>query len=278
MKRLLLTGASGFLGAHILQAAEAWEVFPTYFSRPLAHPRARHVDVRDVAAVDALIAAIQPQAIIHAACSNGSAAEIASIAPGARAIATAAHRHGARLVHFSSDIVFDGEHAPYTDESPPQPLTDYARAKAEAEALVAALCPSAALVRPSLIWNLDPLDHQTGWLVRGLARGETVTLFTDEYRCPVHVSDVSAAVLELAARPEIAGTLNLGGPQAYNRWDWGHKVLAALRLTPGPHLRAGQVLGSGLTRARNLTMVSARAAVLLKTKLRAADEILAEQK
>lgn len=277
MKRLLLTGASGFLGEYVLKAAIEWEVIPTYFSRPVAHPRARQLDVRDANAVEALMAEVQPHAILHAACSNGSAVEIASIAPGARAMATAAHRHGARLVHFSSDIIFDGEHAPYMDDSPPQPITEYARAKAEAEMLVQALCPEAVCVRPSLIWNLNPLDHQTGWLVRGLASGQMITLFTDEYRCPVHVSDVSAAVLELAARPEIAGTLNLGGPQAYNRWDWGNKLLAALGIAPGPNLRAGQVLGSGLARARDLTMISARAAALLKTKLRAADNVLPKQ-
>jgi dTDP-4-dehydrorhamnose reductase len=278
MKRLLLTGASGFLGAHVLQAALHWHVAPTYFSHAIAHLNARRLDVRDATAVDAMVKDFWPEAIIHTACSNGSAEEIASITAGARAIAAAARRHGARLVHLSSDIIFDGEHAPYADEARPSPVTDYARAKAEAEAIVAEMCPEAVIVRPSLIWSLNPLDHQTGWLVRGLERGEQITLFTDEWRCPVHVTDVAAALLELAARPDIAGPFNFGGPQAYNRWEFGNKMLAALNIAPGLNLISGTVRGSGLVRARDLTMMSVRATALLKTKLRAVDDVLGQKK
>lgn len=276
MKRLLLTGGSGYLGSHLIQAAQDWEVYATYFSRPLAPARGAAIplDLRDANAVRALLRDTRPDAVIHTACSNRDPDNVSAIVPAARHLASAAREFGLRLVHVSTDLVFDGEHAPYADDAPPAPIHDYGRAKAEAERVVAEIDPSAVVVRPSLIWGLDPIDRQTGWLVDGVRRGERVTLFTDEYRCPVHVHDLCAALLELASRPEISGSMNLGGPQSLNRWDFGMKLLAALRLTPGPNVVRSTVKESGLLRARDLTMISARARQLLNTRLRSMDEVL----
>ena len=136
------------------------------------------------------------------------------------------------------------------------------------------LYPPAVIVRPSLIWGLNPIDYQTRWLVDGVKRREPVTLFTDEYRCPVHVLDLCAALLELAGKSDVHGLMNMGGGQALNRWELGLKLLYALRLPAVPHLVRGTVKESGLDRPRDLTMISARAARLLKTKLRGVDEVI----
>jgi dTDP-4-dehydrorhamnose reductase len=181
---------------------------------------------------------------------------------------------GARLVHLSTDQVFDGERAPYDDDSPLAPKSAYGRAKAASEAAVAAACPSAAIARPSLIWSLDPLDKQTAWLVDGMRRGERVTLFTDEVRCPVHLHDLAEALLELAVRPDLSGPFNLGGPQALNRWDFGLKLLQALGLPRESNVLPSTVAESGLERARDLTLRRTRAERLLCTHLRGVDEIV----
>ena len=278
MKRLLITGGSGFLGAHLTpgRAVREWDVCATYYSRPFASPHALAfpLDLRDEAAVRAALRETQPSFIIHTACANRSPEHIAAIVPAARHLALAARENGLRLIHLSTDLVFDGEHPPYDDEALPSPITAYARAKAEAEAIVASLCPSAVIARPSLIWCLDPLDHQTRWLVEGMQRGDKITLFTDEYRCPVDVHDLCAALLELAGRSDISGPLNLVGPQVLNRWDFALKTLAALGLEPGPNVMPGTIKESGLIRARNVMLLATRARQLLLTQLRSVDEIL----
>jgi dTDP-4-dehydrorhamnose reductase len=276
MTRLLITGGSGFVGLHLLRAAPHPDIVTTYHTRPFTPPRGQAVplDLRDEAAVRALLTELRPDAILHTACSNRNADHIAGIAPAARALAHYARETGARLVHLSSDVLFDGEHAPYSDEAIPRPITAYARAKAEAERLVAEIEPRAAIVRPSLVWGLDPLDHQTGWLVEGLRRGETVTLFTDEFRSPVYVHDLVSALLELVERPDLAGAINLGGAQRLNRWEFGARMLAALGIPLPPTLIACTVAEAGRVRPRDCTMVSARAARELKTPLRGVDEVL----
>lgn len=277
MTRLLVTGASGYLGGHLLAvaAAQGWEVHGTYFSRPFtpSHGAAHRLDLSQPAAVEALLAAIAPDAIVHTACSNRDPANVAAIEPAARHLARAAHRQGFRLVHVSTDMVFDGEHAPYADDAPPTPKGAYGRAKAAAEASVRAHCPSAAIARPSLIWSLEPLDRQTAWLVEGMRRGERLTLFTDELRCPVHLHDLAAALLELAAHPELGGPFNLGGPQALSRWDFGLQLLAALGLPRGGSVLPGTVAASGLDRPRDLTLCCERAEALLSTRRRSVDDI-----
>ena len=276
MKRLLLTGGSGYLGSHLIQAAQDWEVYATYFSRPLAPARGAAIplDLRDANAVRALLRDAHPAAVIHTACSNRDPDNVSAIVPAARHLASAAREFGLRLVHVSTDLVFDGEHAPYADDAPPAPVSDYGRAKAEAERVVAEIDPAAVIVRPSLIWGLDPIDRQSGWLVDGVRRGERVTLFTDEYRCPVYVHDLCAALLELASRPDISGPMNLGGPQSLTRWAFGMRLLAALKLAPGSNVVRSTVKESGLVRARDLTMISTRACQLLESRLRSVDEVI----
>jgi dTDP-4-dehydrorhamnose reductase len=280
MSRLLVTGGSGYLGAHLMQAAAAggWDVHGTYQSRPFTPTDggAHRLDLTQPEAAGALVDRLRPDAIVHTACSNRDAANVHAIEPAARHVARAARQLGARLVHVSTDMVFDGEHAPYDDTSSPAPKGDYGRAKAASEAIVLDHCPTAAIARPSLIWSLEPLDRQTTWLVDGMRAGQRVTLFTDEVRCPVHLHDLAAALLELAARPELSGPFNLGGAQALNRWDFGLMLLAALGLPRASGVLPGTAAEAGLERARDLTLTSARARQLLRTRLRGVDEIVAQ--
>jgi dTDP-4-dehydrorhamnose reductase len=280
MRRVLVTGASGFLGACVATTALAqpaeWQMTGTYFTQPTQQASApmRQVDLRDSRAVRQLLALVKPEALIHTACSNRDEASIQAIVPAARNLAAACHAAGIRLVHVSTDLVFDGEHAPYADAAMPTPITPYGRAKGEAEATIAELCPTAVITRPPLIWSLDPMDRQTGWLVEGLRKGTPVTLFTDEIRNPVFLRDLAAGLLELAALPQVTGTFNMGGRQALNRWDLGLRLLRALGLERADNVRPGTVEGSGLVRARNLMLESRRAEQTLATRLRGVDEVL----
>jgi dTDP-4-dehydrorhamnose reductase len=248
-----VTGASGYLGRELLRR------------RPEAVGASRseglRLDVRDAAAVRAANERLRPAAVIHTAYRQD---DRATTYDGAVAVATAAAAVGARLVHLSSDVIFDGEKgAPYTEEDEPNPVTAYGRDKADAERSVAEAHPGALVVRTSLIYGgTEPGPQEQ------LAADPEAVFFTDEVRSPVQVGDLADALLELAAG-ELAGILHVAGADALSRYDF------ARLLAPQPErVRGGLLAESDVVRAADCTLSSARAAALLRTRLRGAREVL----
>jgi dTDP-4-dehydrorhamnose reductase len=273
----LITGAAGLLGSEIVrQAAGRWPLYGVIFQRqPQPRPGVSYLrlDVGDPAAVLRLLRALRPQVIIHTAYRKAGPELERVTAAGAGHVAQAATQIGARLIHVSSDVLLDGEHAPYDESAQPASLHPYGRAKAEAERLVQEAAPAAAIVRTSLICQLDPPDPISGWIIDSLRHSQPITLFTDEIRSPVWVQDLAAALIELA-QTSYAGVLNVAGPQPLSRFEMGWRLARRLGLDPQA-ISAGRSLDSGLSRPRDCTLDVRRAQRLLRTHLRSYDEGLA---
>ena len=154
------------------------------------------VEVRDAAAVLALFRRLEPEVVIHTAYRQDGPEAWGITVDGAEHVARAAAAVRARLVHLSTDVVFDGRKGtPYVEDDPPSPATEYGRAKAESEARVKAACADALLVRTSLIVGGPGHEPSKQEL---LAAQPGVGFYEDEIRCPVQVGDLAAALLELA--------------------------------------------------------------------------------
>jgi dTDP-4-dehydrorhamnose reductase len=229
--RLLVTGGSGYVGAAILKRAPAnWQIAATYLAHPiqLPHVAAFCVDVRNARAVDQFFDEFRPDAVIHTAALMFGNEMMATNVDGTRNIARAAARSfdsrfdfaqrplRTRLIHLSSDVIFDGEHAPYTESAAPAPITPYAESKARAEQVVIDESADPIIVRTSLVYGFEPIDPRT----QQVLSGEMSRLFTDEYRCPIFVDDLADALIELAQN-DFAGVLNIAGPQRLSRYAFG---------------------------------------------------------
>jgi dTDP-4-dehydrorhamnose reductase len=264
--RLFVTGLGGYLGRAIAATAGP-EIFGTVRSTP-APPgtRAPRVDVRDDAAVGAALDEVRPDAVIHTAYVQGGEDERSVNVDGAAAVARAAAARGLRLVHLSSDVIFTGDLGrALREEDPPAPMTAYGATKAEAEAVVAAADPAAVLVRTSLIYGgAEPSNHERR------ALDPAMTFYDDEIRCPVVAADLAAAVVELAAMPDVSGPLNVAGADAVSRLDFARLVVAASGGDPdavrgGPHPPG---------RPGDCTLDITRASALLRTRLRGVRDVL----
>lgn len=267
---LLVVGASGFLGAEVCRQAVAagHRVAGTYHSATVAVPGVapHRLDVTDRAAVRALLTGVRPDAVIS---STYRYDDWAVTADGSAHVAYAAAEVGARLVHVSSDALHAGRPAPYLDDDVPTPVYPYGAAKAAAETAVRAVDPGAVLVRTSLIVGAGSKQIQ---LCRDALAGRA-TLFSDELRCPVDVTDLAAAVLELAGT-DLAGPLNVAGADAVSRAGLGLLVARRFGLDPAG-MRTATLAGSGLHRPGEVCLDSSRAAGLLRTRLRGVGELLA---
>jgi dTDP-4-dehydrorhamnose reductase len=243
----LVLGGSGYLGRALV---ERWDAVGL---------SSRDVDIRDCAAVDALFASMRPSEVVNAAYRQD---ERATTCDGAVHVAAAAAATGARLVQLSTDVVFDGEKGePYTEADEPTPLTDYGRAKADAERGVLAACPAALVVRTSLIYGGELPGPQ-----ERLAADPGATFFSDEVRCPIQVGDLAAALIELAATDR-SGLLHVAGADRVNRAEFAE-------LLSGRRVRTATVAGSGLVRPRDCSLATEPAQGLLRIRLRGAREVL----
>jgi dTDP-4-dehydrorhamnose reductase len=248
---LFVTGGSGFLGSALIATAQedGW---------PVTAPSSSALDIRDREAVIATIGELKPTAVVHLAYRKD---DRTNIVDGSRHVAEAAAASGSKLIHMSTDVVFSGRLEPYAEADNPDPANDYGRYKFEAEQAVCAAFPSAAIVRTSLLYDTEALAPLQIDVRRALESGpghRPMTFFTDEYRCPAHVTDVAAALVALAGIPDITGPIHIAGPKRISRADFARRTARWLGLR-ADDLMTSTIAEAGLTRPANVVLDTTKA-------------------
>lgn len=278
--KLLVTGASGYLGRRLCRlAAPRHELYAGYSLHRGAVVAGTPVllDLRQPQAASARICELSPQAIVHTAAVNPGGPESEMVAvnvEGSRAVATAAAALGASLVHVSTDVVHDGKDGPYADDAPPSPVGLYARTKAEAETAVLHELPTAAVVRTSLIYGLHEIDHGTAGFAARLRAGQPVQLFADVVRQPVWVETLAEALLRLV-HGDHQGYFNVAGSQALSRDAFGRRMLEWWQVPLRERVESVRVAELAWPVPRNLRLRLVRARKILAIELPGVDEVLA---
>jgi dTDP-4-dehydrorhamnose reductase len=245
--RALVTGGTGYLGRELV-------------ARGCRGVSTRDFDIRDAGALARALAGYD--ALIHTAYRQDPPDAWSVIVDGSRTAAEVASAAAARLIHMSTDVVFSGARGRYVEEDELDPVTDYGRAKAEAEHAVAAADPGALIVRTSLLYGGATPGRQERDALEA-----RFPFFTDELRCPSHVGDLADALLELVAL-EVSGPLHVAADEAVSRCELAR--LLARRDVP-----CTSTTEAGITRPLDCTLDSSRARALLTTRLRDVHEVLA---
>ncbi len=264
--RILVTGASGLLGLNLaLEAASAGHQVSGVTNKHPLHSQEFEVLQADLLEPDTpqtLLERTQPDWVIHcAALANVDACEgepelarqINAELPGKLAHLVA--RGGARLVHISTDAVFDGQRGEYTEEDPPNPLSVYAHTKLAGEQAVAAANPQALIARVNLFgWSASGQRSLAEFFVNNLQAEREVYGFTDVFFCPLLVNDIAHLLLRMLEL-DLHGLYHVVSSECLTKFDFGVRLARRFGLDEAL-ITPSSVTAGGLAAARspNLTL------------------------
>lgn len=242
MTRILVTGASGLLGLNL--CLSKWQdysitgidrgklkgtpfaVIPLEFSQP--------------GAITRLIETVRPDAIIHTAANANidscetdpaGAQYINAELPGE--IATCCNKRNIKLIHISTDAVFDGtKESPYTEEDDTNPLGVYARTKLAGEQHVLSANPTAIVARVNFFgWSLSGTRSLPEFFHNRLSAGHHCNGFTDVYFCPMFVNHL-ADILFLMLEKDLSGLYHVVGSEPVSKYDFGQRIACRFGFDP----------------------------------------------
>ncbi|MHC9061770.1 SDR family oxidoreductase [Nitrospira sp. CMX1] len=222
----VITGAAGLIGQYVVRSATRW--VPGWEVRSLSRA---DLDLTDQGAVEQVWQALNPSVVIHCAALSRTK-DCESDPQQARRINVEATAHLAcrsekiPFVFLSSGEVFDGRAGWYRETDDPNPINVYGQTKLEAEQRVLQN-PRHTVVRIVLTAGTSLNGDRS--FVEDMSRvaksGKTMTLYGDEFRCPLPAGVIARAVWELVNR-EASGLYHLGGRDRLSRWEIGQALLA----------------------------------------------------
>ncbi|KTS01331.1 dTDP-4-dehydrorhamnose reductase [Pantoea dispersa] len=224
--RVLLTGAYGQLGRCLLDRVPAEWILLACGSAEL--------DITDRPAVERVVKKFRPDVIINAAAYTAvdkaetdriRAMKVNAIGP--ENLAIAAHQQGARLIHLSTDYVFDGsKKTPYTESDLPCPINFYGLSKWEGEKRVFSVLPDALVIRTSWVFSEYGANFVKTMLRLAETRSE-ISVVNDQFGCPTYAGDLAQAIITLASRAEAAGVYHYCGDVAVSWCEFAQAIFVA---------------------------------------------------
>ena len=243
-KKILITGASGFLGYHLLRSsyARGLEVFGLYNSGAISfgHCTNLQVDLRNYIDMGNIIDDIEPDIVIHAAaltdanlCQTNKELSYDLNVEVTRNLAGICSDYQVPFVFTSTDLVFDGTKGNYNEDDTPNPLMVYGEHKLQAEQEVERVYPSALIARCPLMFGALEASDKNYFpnFIKNLRDGKSSKLFYDEYRSVCGGKSIAEGLLHLCE--EVSGLVHLAGAERVSRYDFGVRIVEAFGLDKG---------------------------------------------
>jgi dTDP-4-dehydrorhamnose reductase len=247
---VLITGAHGFLGQHVLRtfldethcdliitAHEDKLQFTDIADEPrvLAY---HQLDVTDRLAVKDAISIFKPDVIVH--CAGMVDVDLAeherelAWKTNVRSIEyliEATRKTDGRIVHISSDYVFDGLKTPYAENASPNPLNYYGRTKLASENALRSSGVNHCILRAAFFYGVE-VHHKPSFVlnvISKLRKNEVFEAFDDLYAPPTLIDDIAFAVIR-AVEYKKSGIYHIGGPEMVSRFEFARRIATAFHL------------------------------------------------
>ena len=235
-RRTAVFGASGQLGVELVRELESRGYAVTSWQRS-------DVDITDAAAVARALASCEPEVVLNPAAYNQvdvaeeeprAAFEVNALA--VRNLALACRQMDVRLVHFSTDYVFDGQAGrPYTEQDPPHPLGAYAVSKLAGELYAQAYLDHPLIVRTSGVFGPAGRTTARGNFVELMLRlagsGQPIRVVDDHSASPTFAPWLAARTVDLIDRG-LSGVFHAGGGAAISWFAFARMIFEVAGLHP----------------------------------------------
>jgi dTDP-4-dehydrorhamnose reductase len=235
-KRVAVVGSAGQLGVELVRELSHRGYEVTAWDRG-------SVDITDAQKVEQAIAQLDPEVVFNAAAYNQ--VDVAEREPQAaflvnalavRNLALACRQVDSRLVHFSTDYVFDGTaRTPYTEADPTHPLGAYAVSKLAGELYAHAYLDEALIVRTSGVFGPGGLATARGNFVELMLRlaqsGHPIRVVEDHVASPTYAPLLAARAIDLVEGRQ-AGIFHVGGGTAISWFNYARMIFKVAGLNP----------------------------------------------
>jgi dTDP-4-dehydrorhamnose reductase len=234
--KILITGAAGFLGYHLVKLLrDKFEIGIVCHRKsiPDSSSRIYNIDALDYGSITPVIDEFEPDLVVNCAaaadvdwCRENRDRAFRLNETGALNMARACLRSGCRLIHISTDMVFDGAKGDYTESDPPNPGTVYGQSKLAGEEAVLNESSDFLIFRVATLYGPSS-PFKKGYVcgtIEKLNRGEKVMFFTDQIRTPLYTGDVAQAIELSISQDAGGGIYHLCGDEKVTRMEFGMKM------------------------------------------------------
>jgi dTDP-4-dehydrorhamnose reductase len=131
-----------------------------------------------------------------------------------------------KLVHLSTDYIFDGEKGPYSEDDIPNPLSYYGKTKLESEKIITENLSEFIIVRSNVLYgfaeNVKP--NFVLWVINELKEEKKINVVDDQYNNPTLADNLAQAIVELISN-KFSGVINIAGREYPSRYDFALKIV-----------------------------------------------------
>jgi len=243
-KKLLIIGVSGLTGYKIANKASShYDVYGTFNSRPieLENCNLYRLDLNNQEVLEKIFEEIKPEIVVNTSAlhnvdfceeNHEKASDVNNHA--VKSLLEKSNKCGAKLIHISTDYVFDGESKlPYTENDVPNPLSYYGRSKLDGEKVL--LGTNHVVIRPSVVYGWTPLElagtpSSSGkpmnfalWLLTKLKKNESLKIVNDQYASATLADSLAESILNIS-QSTLGGLFHVSGLSCESRYDFSKKL------------------------------------------------------
>ena len=239
MKKILIVGASGLLGARLYQAVkENYEVYGTFVGHELKGKNFFKLDVTNRKETFKLMGKVKPSVVfdLHSITDvdycelHPEEAWLVNV-DGTKNVAEACKTYGAKMVFISSDYVFDGTKSSYSEKDKPKPLNYYGKAKAIAEKVIQLLGVDNIIVRTAVLYGIGGYGKKPFplWVLENLKERKEIKVVVDQSNNPTLADDLAKILLMLYEK-DFSGLFHAVGKDNVSRYEFALKVAEVFNL------------------------------------------------